>query len=89
MRSASAPVGQHHRRVRSQLVAQLTEVDGGTILELRQEDLEPGAAPDTGPGWEWYLDRLVASIADDPPPTLADFETNYLPMGSAYTAMLA
>jgi uncharacterized protein YndB with AHSA1/START domain len=72
-----------------QIVAELTEVDGGTLLELRQEGLEPGAAPDTGPGWEWYLDRLVASIAGDPPPTLADFETHYLPMGPTYSAMLA
>jgi uncharacterized protein YndB with AHSA1/START domain len=73
---------------RWQLVAELTKSDGGTIFELRQEELDLGAAPDTGPGWEWYLDRLVASIAGDPPPSLADFETEYLPMGPAYAAML-
>lgn len=69
------------------LVATLTEVEGGTVFELRQEELAPGTASDTGPGWEWYLDRLVASVAGKQPPTLDDFETDYLPMGAAYGAM--
>lgn len=70
------------------LTAQLTEVDGGTVIELRQTELDPGAAPDVGPGWEWYLDRLIASITGDPPPTLADFDADYMPMSAGYAAML-
>lgn len=70
------------------LTAELTEVDSATLLELRQEELDPAATPDTGPGWEWYLDRLVASIAGDPGPTLADFDERYMPMSAAYAAML-
>lgn len=80
--SAVDEVGEWH------LTATLTGSAGATRLVLRQEDLDPGSVADTGPGWEWYLDRLVASIAGEPPPTLADFETNYLPMSIHYATML-
>jgi uncharacterized protein YndB with AHSA1/START domain len=69
------------------LTASLTEDGSGTTLVLRQDEVDPGTVPETGPGWEWYLDRLVAAVDGDPPPTLDDFETVYLPMSAAYAAM--
>ncbi|MFI2489063.1 SRPBCC family protein [Promicromonospora kroppenstedtii] len=69
------------------LSAELTEEDGGTTLTLRQMDADPKTLPDTGPGWEWYLDRLVAAVEGGEPPSLADFDTDYLPLGPGYAVL--
>lgn len=69
------------------LVAQLAEEGAGTLLTFRQEALDPASAHETGPGWEWYLDRLAAAVLGTAPPSLAAFETDYMPMSSDYAAM--
>lgn len=58
--------------------------DSGTELVLSQRDLGPDRVGDIGPGWEWYLDRLVAAFAGTEPPTLHDFEVDYMAMKAAY-----
>lgn len=68
------------------LEAELTEADGMTTLVLTQRDVDPGTVAETGPGWEWYLDRLVAAVHDGRMPTLEDFNVTYIPMASQYTA---
>lgn len=40
---------------------ELTEVDGTTTLEFGQMLTDPDVAASVGPGWEYYLDRLVAA----------------------------
>lgn len=67
-----------------QLSAHLDEVDGVTTLEFRQREIDLGAVGEVGPGWEWYLDRLVAEVTATEPPDLDAFETRYLAMGGAY-----
>lgn len=71
------------------LTAELSELDGATTLVLRQEDLDPGSLPEIGPGWEWYLDRLLAAVSGSSPPTLDDFDAGYMPMSAAYAAMVS
>ncbi len=39
----------------------LEERDGVTTLTFAQPDIDPVAAESVGPGWEFYLDRLVAA----------------------------
>ena len=68
------------------LEAELTEADGMTTLVLTQRDVDPGTVAETGPGWEWYLDRLVAAVHEGRMPTLEDFDVVYMPMGPEYTA---
>jgi uncharacterized protein YndB with AHSA1/START domain len=75
-------------QARWQLTADITEAGGTTTLVLRQHDVDPAAVGDTAPGWEWYLDRLVAVATGGTPPSLEAFETDYLPLGAAYVAML-
>ena len=70
------------------LTVELSAVAGTTTLELRQEEVDPGSLAETGPGWEWYLDRLVAALTEQALPTIEDFTAAYLPMGAAYAAML-
>jgi uncharacterized protein YndB with AHSA1/START domain len=70
------------------LRAELTEVDGTTTMVLTQEDVDTETLEQTGPGWEWYLDRLVGAVNDDRMPTLDDFETSYMPMSKEYAALV-
>ena len=39
----------------------LSESDGVTTLAFSQPDVDPEDALSVGPGWEFYLDRLVAA----------------------------
>jgi uncharacterized protein YndB with AHSA1/START domain len=58
----------------------LTEVDGGTELALVHHLESTDVLENTGPGWEYYLDQLVASREGTP---LPDF-TDYYPSMKAY-----
>lgn len=65
----------------------LAEAADGTSVELRQEDVNRDEVAMIGPGWEWYLDRLLASTVGDEPPSLGDFETTYMAMSADYEAL--
>lgn len=58
----------------------LTGADGGTLLTLTHRSVDTAAVGDIGPGWEYYLDMLVAARDDTPRPSFGD----YLPAQSAY-----
>lgn len=56
----------------------LSEADGVTTLVFTQPAVDPAEAENVGPGWEYYLDRLVlAETGGDP--AQADFERDYFP----------
>ncbi|MGN6030968.1 MAG: SRPBCC family protein [Thermomicrobiales bacterium] len=48
------------------LGATLSEQDGITTLVFTQALADPLLSEDTGPGWEYYLDRLGAVLDDSP-----------------------
>ncbi len=52
----------------------LSETAGVTQLELVQHLDDPSVAASTGPGWEYYLDNLVAARAGEPLPDFADYD---------------
>lgn len=52
----------------------LAEAGGRTTLELTHHLAADAAVGEVGPGWEYYLDRLVASRNGDPMP---DFDSYY------------
>jgi hypothetical protein len=55
------------------LEAHLTENDGITDLHfVHHLDARPDVA-EVGPGWEYYLDNLVASRDAAPPPNFDDY----------------
>jgi uncharacterized protein YndB with AHSA1/START domain len=61
----------------------LTHADGVTTLTLSQPGVTAEQAAGVGPGWEYYLDRLVdAETGADP--AQRDFERDYYPAMSAY-----
>jgi uncharacterized protein YndB with AHSA1/START domain len=61
----------------------LTHADGVTTLTLRQPGVTAEQVAGVGPGWEYYLDRLVdaESGAD---PAQRDFDRDYYPAMTAY-----
>jgi uncharacterized protein YndB with AHSA1/START domain len=63
----------------------LSTVDGGTELRLVHHLPSPDALGDYGPGWEFYLDALVASRDDTPMPSFEDY---YPSMKPYYEALL-
>ncbi len=58
----------------------LTAVDGGTELTLTHRGVDAAAVGDIGPGWEYYLDLLVAARNGAAHPSFDD----YLPAQSAW-----
>jgi len=80
--TASAPGGQWHLRVA------LSEEDGRTLLTFTQPHIDPVEAESVGPGWEFYLDRLVAAESGGEVAAI-DFERDYYPaMVEHYRAAL-
>lgn len=56
----------------------LTEQDGVTTLTFTQPGIDPVAAEAVGPGWEYYLDRLVAAETGGDVGAI-DFDRDYYP----------
>ena len=55
------------------LEAHLTETDGVTELRFVQHLDDAVSIGEVGPGWEYYLDNLVASRENAPPPNFDDY----------------
>lgn len=81
----------HRLAVRSQIAGNdfwwrleldLAERDGVTTLTFAQVMDDPEIAENVGPGWDYYLDRLVAAEAGRPVATVVWDE--YYPARSAY-----
>lgn len=64
----------------------LTETDGSTRLEFVQHLDTEEQLGEIGPGWEYYLDMLVASRDGSPKP---DFDAYYPAMKSYFTDLAA
>lgn len=62
---------------------ELTEVDGSTTLTLTHPDVDPTTVDSIGPGWEYYLDRLVAAETGGDP-SAVDFDRDYYPAMAAH-----
>ncbi len=76
--TSSGPHGSH-------LELRLREDHGVTVLEFVHHLKDRGGVGDYGPGWEYYLDNLVASREDAALPT---FEEYYPSQKAYYLAQL-
>lgn len=66
----------------------LTEADGVTTLTFAQEVADVGLAESIGPGWDYYLDRMVAAETGGDP-SAVDFEAYYPAFSPHYRAELS
>ncbi len=55
------------------LEATLTEDAGNTVLRFVQHLEDTSTVGEVGPGWEYYLDMLVATHTGDPQPDFDDY----------------
>lgn len=69
-----------HSSVTSRLELGLKAIGDGCELEFVHHAIDRARVGEIGPGWEYYLDNLVASRDDGPRPT---FDT-YYPAQKAY-----
>lgn len=68
------------------LIVELSETDGVTTLTLSQIINDPTIIDSTGPGWEYYLDRLSAVLAGTDPAAI-DFDDYYPAQREYYLAL--
>ncbi|NDZ94154.1 SRPBCC family protein [Streptomyces sp. SID6673] len=68
------------------LIIELSEADGVTTLVLSQIIDDPSTIENTGPGWEYYLDRLSAAIGGSDPDVI-DFDDYYPSQRDYYLAV--
>ncbi|MGW5317471.1 SRPBCC family protein [Nocardia thailandica] len=66
-----------------QLRLDLSESDGLTTLVFAQNVPDPAMAEGVGPGWDYYLDRLVAAEAGGDPAAV-DFNTYFPALAEHY-----
>jgi uncharacterized protein YndB with AHSA1/START domain len=64
----------------------LAEADGVTTLTFAQSMDDPAMAENVGPGWEYYLDRLVAAETGADPDAI-DFADYYPALAGHYRAL--
>jgi uncharacterized protein YndB with AHSA1/START domain len=76
--SASPAPDGSGRQVEWRLELDLVEDDGVTVLTFAQLLPDPGWAAEIGPGWDYYLDRLVAAEAGADVGAI-DFGRDYYP----------
>lgn len=51
----------------------LSSVDDNCLLRFAHHRITPAEVGDVGPGWEYYLDQLVAAVTDSPLPNWDDY----------------
>ncbi|HEY4557937.1 MAG TPA: SRPBCC domain-containing protein [Enteractinococcus sp.] len=55
------------------LAVELTEGTASTDLVFTMYSVDPSAVEEIGPGWEYYLDQLMASLTGAPMPAFEDY----------------
>jgi uncharacterized protein YndB with AHSA1/START domain len=63
----------------SHLELELREADGVTVLQFTHHLTDRGGVGELGPGWEYYLDNLVASRAGAALPTFEEYYPSQKP----------
>jgi uncharacterized protein YndB with AHSA1/START domain len=70
------------------LLLDLAEADGVTTFTFSQSVPEPTMAESVGPGWDYYLDRMVLAEAGDDPGKL-DFDDYFPALSEHYRGEFA
>lgn len=70
------------------LSVELVHDDGVTELTFSQVVTDPGMLESTGPGWDYYLDRLVAAETGGDLASI-DFDRDYFPAQKAHYVAIA
>ncbi|MGP9843977.1 SRPBCC domain-containing protein [Brachybacterium sp. 107] len=58
-----------------------------TQVRLRHHDVPIDMIQHVGPGWEWYLDRLVGTVTGGDIPGMEVWDTRYMSLSEDYAAL--
>lgn len=58
-----------------------------TRLALRHHDVPADMVEHIGPGWEWYLDRLVGAVTCTSAPGMDVWDAQYMSLAPEYAAL--
>ncbi|MGP5482922.1 hypothetical protein CIK69_07660 [Brachybacterium alimentarium] len=58
-----------------------------TRVRLRHHDVPTEMIRHVGPGWEWYLDRLVGVVTGGEVPGMDVWDSRYMTLGDDYAAL--
>lgn len=61
----------------------------GTHVALRHHDVPADMIQHIGPGWEWYLDRLVGVVTGGEVPDMDVWDSRYMTLSDDYAALRA
>ncbi|MEE1650220.1 SRPBCC domain-containing protein [Brachybacterium sp. J144] len=62
---------------------------GGTRVALRHHDVPREMVEHIGPGWEWYLDRLIGVATGGDVPGMDVWDAQYMSLAPAYAELAA
>ena len=60
-----------------------------TEISLRHHDVPADMVQFVGPGWEWYLDRLIGAVTESDVPGMDVWDEQYLSLAPEYAALTA
>lgn len=60
---------------------------GSTRLALRHHDVPLEMLQYVGPGWEWYLDRLIGAVTGGEVPGMDVWDSEYMTLSADYAAL--
>lgn len=84
--TVSASMGEDSWRLSLELDA-AADGPGSTQVLLRHHDVPREMLQHVGPGWEWYLDRLVGAVTGTDVPGMDVWDSRYMVLSAEYAAL--
>lgn len=85
--TVSSSMGEDTWRLSLQLAAAGGAGSESTRLALRHHDVPLEMLQHVGPGWEWYLDRLIGAVTGGAVPGMEVWDSEYMSLGAEYAAL--
>jgi len=84
--TVSSSMGEDSWRLSLELGA-AADGPGSTQVVLRHHDVSREMLQHVGPGWEWYLDRLIGAVTGGDIPGMDVWDSHYMVLSEAYGAL--
>lgn len=85
--TVSSSMGEDTWRLSLELAAADGAGSESTRVALRHHDVPLEMLQHVGPGWEWYLDRLVGAVTGGAVPGMDVWDSDYMSLGAEYAAL--
>ena len=85
--TVSSSIGEDTWRLSLELAAADGTGSESTRVALRHHDVPLEMLQHVGPGWEWYLDRLIGAVTGGAVPGMDVWDSEYMSLGAEYVAL--